>query len=478
MTAPPVPPRFRPPRAVWLVGYVTAASLALRLTSALLTVLVARAYGAALYGAYSIATAYASLATLFPDCGLDLLIIVEGGRARDRLPWLVRVGLLVKSWLSILAWIVVAALALVLPYNALTFALILIATAGALAANYQQTYYAAYLGEERNDRAAIATASVGALTLVGTFIPVALGRSLLVATAGGAVGGALAVVATAMSWRNRLSALAPVWTEIRPLLRQAVPFALGGLFYYIYFRIDVVMLSLWRPEQEVGWYNAAYRLVSVLYFIPGSICAALFSRLSQLAAADSRTHAVYVSQMVRYMSSIAIVLVAMIVGGAALWIATIFGRDYMDAAPLLALLGWFLLFQSISFPLGDALSTSGRQIHRLKVMGAAAILNVLLNLVAIPLWGPRGAAWATLATEAFVALGYWWIVYRGQPDQRRFSCLIPAALGTVAILGGKAAVRVFSLMLPAEALVLFAVASIAAIVSNWLLTAVSTRGPG
>ncbi len=39
----------------------------------------------------------------------------------------------------------------------------------------------------------------------------------------------------------------------------------------------------------------------------------------------------------------------------------------------------------------------------------AAVLNLVLNLVAVPLWGLRGAAWATLASMGLI----WWLKWRG-----------------------------------------------------------------
>ena len=93
----------------------------------------------------------------------------------------------------------------------------------------------------------------------------------------------------ARDWIGRIGQR-PKWQDVRMLLHQAAPFAAAGVLYYVYFRIDVVMLSIWRTPDDVGWYNAAYRLVAVLYFIPGSVCSALFSRLSRLAITDRSQH--------------------------------------------------------------------------------------------------------------------------------------------------------------------------------------------
>src|SRR2546427_110613 len=67
-------------------------------------------------------------------------------------------------------------------------------------------------------------------------------------------------------------------------------------------------------------------------------------------------------------------------------------------------------------------------------MGAAAALNIGLNVFWIPAFGARGAALSTLVTEGFVALGYWTLLFARQQDKRLILCLLPASLGAVAVL--------------------------------------------
>ena len=54
----------------------------------------------------------------------------------------------------------------------------------------------------------------------------------------------------------------------RRILPEALPFALTGLFTTIYFYIDSVLLSVIKGADAVGWYNAPYRLIMVLLFVP------------------------------------------------------------------------------------------------------------------------------------------------------------------------------------------------------------------
>src|SRR5690606_3672168 len=63
--------------------------------------------------------------------------------------------------------------------------------------------------------------------------------------------------------------------------KEALPFGLTGLSVMIYIYIDSVMLSLFRGEEVVGWYNAAYRLILFLVFIPETLNTTLFPSMSK-----------------------------------------------------------------------------------------------------------------------------------------------------------------------------------------------------
>ena len=62
----------------------------------------------------------------------------------------------------------------------------------------------------------------------------------------------------------------------------------------------------------------------------------------------------------------------------------------------------------------DALTGAGFQGCRTVLQVLTAVLNVLLNLVCIPLWSWRGAAWTSLASDGTFALSLfiviWWIL--------------------------------------------------------------------
>ncbi len=76
----------------------------------------------------------------------------------------------------------------------------------------------------------------------------------------------------------------------------------------------------------------------------------------------------------------------------------VFGTEYLGAAPVLQVLGVFVLVNAINLITTDSLDYLGRARIRAIAKGITAIANFLLNLVLIPLVGVVGAAIATVIT--------------------------------------------------------------------------------
>ena len=68
----------------------------------------------------------------------------------------------------------------------------------------------------------------------------------------------------------------------RSVVKEAFPFALSSIFVNIYFWVDSVMLSYIKGNEVVGIYNAAYRLVYVLLFIPSVYFITIYPVLSRM----------------------------------------------------------------------------------------------------------------------------------------------------------------------------------------------------
>jgi O-antigen/teichoic acid export membrane protein len=191
------------------------------------------------------------------------------------------------------------------------------------------------------------------------------------------------------------------WKRIIP---EALPFALTGLFTTIYFYIDSVLLSVMKGAEAVGWYNAPYRLIVVLLFIPTVISTAVFPAMSRFhATANDSFRLIYK----RYFKYMAIVSVPLGIGTTLLAgqiITLIFGVSYDNSAIALQILIWATVFIFLAAAFLRLFETSNRQMTVTKITAVGMVENVTLDLILIPRFSYVGTSIATAATELTVLL--------------------------------------------------------------------------
>jgi len=173
----------------------------------------------------------------------------------------------------------------------------------------------------------------------------------------------------------------------------------------IYFRCDIVLLRQLTPDPaEVGNYAAAYRLIEGVIMLATPMAHIFFRRLRVTLddpAAFKRSFILMLGVMVAL--SAAATFGGLLLGPFILTLA--FGDKYAAAVPLLSWLLASLPFILPNYVLTQALVALGRERYYAGVTIAAAFLNIGLNLLLIPHMAGKGAALATIATEAILCAG-------------------------------------------------------------------------
>jgi O-antigen/teichoic acid export membrane protein len=187
------------------------------------------------------------------------------------------------------------------------------------------------------------------------------------------------------------------WLDI---VRQSWPFALLLFLNVIYFRIDVVMLSIFRSSAEVGWYGVAYRIIESGLFFPAMVGGLLLGRLTAAHAQRQSVHVLRLLQEAFYvMLPVAAIVLVVCYQEASAIITFISGPSFAPAGPLLAILAWALgcmLFGNIA---GFTLIALDRQVFLVKLYTVLVAVNIAGNFLLIPRFGAAGAAWMTVVTE-------------------------------------------------------------------------------
>lgn len=187
---------------------------------------------------------------------------------------------------------------------------------------------------------------------------------------------------------------------VRETFGRAWPLVLHSLLGLVIYNSDLVVLRAVRESAAVGLYSAAYALVSFLANLGVAYGLALlppFTREREgLGAGVSPlyNHAVVAAAALALPAAAGTTFIARDI------ITLVFGHGYATAATALVVLIWSVPLGFVRTVAQTALIARGRQDLVLRTTSAAAVANVALNVVVIPLFGMVGAAAVTVATEA------------------------------------------------------------------------------
>ena len=378
---------------------VTAGSAALLLV---LLMIAGRFLDAADYGRFSFALALTTILETIMDIGLSQVTARAVARQKDTAAQLFRHVLGLKLVWVAGGLILLIAIAPILRSDPVVIRLCYLLGISAAVRSYLLTARGLLQGLDRFDLETVAVVADRLLLLI-------LGAAALWAGYG-LTGLALAFVAARLLMlflvsallRSTVGAVRPqfdreAWRELQA---SALPLGFFMLALNMYTYIDTVILGIMRSDAETGWYAASYRIYEGLTYAPSVLAAVLTPRLSFLFTHDRRGHRALLMRGLAASATLGVLLGGMAVWAAPSIVVILFGESYLPAAaPLRVLAGGSLLVFSTWILHAAAISINlDRRLFVTTAIGLC--VNVALNILFIPAWGIRGAAWATVLAEA------------------------------------------------------------------------------
>lgn len=195
-----------------------------------------------------------------------------------------------------------------------------------------------------------------------------------------------------VQWRN-----GPDLTRVRALFLAALPLGIIIAINGMYFNLDAFLLSIMGPERGVAVYGAAYKGFETLTVLPGFVMVTLMPVLSRLNSDDARFQGL-VQKAFTAMCLLAVPIFGFsLLGKSAMTLLG--GQKYSASGLVLTLVLCSVGCSCIQGVFGYTLVTQSRQGVLLRVSLVVLVFNALVNLIAIPLYGPHGAAAVLLASE-------------------------------------------------------------------------------
>ncbi len=184
------------------------------------------------------------------------------------------------------------------------------------------------------------------------------------------------------------------------VLRNAWPLAVAAFSVVVYMKIGQLMLSQMMGDAALGIYSAAIRIPESANFLPMVLASSMLPGLVRNQEMGSE---VYQKSLLRYFRINALLSYAVCLPmclGSSWIIGVLFHAEYSEAAPVMAVYAWSLLFVFTGVSRGQHLLNvcSTRLSLGFSLSGLA--INLLANLLFIPRMGAMGVAVATVLSYA------------------------------------------------------------------------------
>lgn len=213
----------------------------------------------------------------------------------------------------------------------------------------------------------------------------------------------------------------------KKILAAAWPIGLVIIVNLLYFRFNVILLSIMKPAEDVGIFGAAYKIIEILIAFPAIFVGLVIPILSRYLTENKDKF-----RDVFHRSFNALILIAtpIAIGTqfVADWIIKLVGGDaFQDSVVVLQILIVAVLAMFLSSLAINTVIVINRQRSMIWVSSIAAVTSIVLNLLLIPRFTYIGTAYTTVITEFVIVLLTYIIIYR-------HAKLAPQALAVARVL--------------------------------------------
>jgi len=186
------------------------------------------------------------------------------------------------------------------------------------------------------------------------------------------------------------------------VLKSSVPIGLGSVFVLMYDRIDVLIIERMISFEAVAVYAIAYSLYRVPQIISSVILTPVYTDLSKTYSTN---------KAIEYHKIIIVFIILIVVSTISIIFVQLFGKSiilffygdkYSSSIPYLK----YLVFAIPGLFLNNLTGVISNSVRKEKIpmisTGITAVVNILVNIILIPLYGIWGAVAATIMSEYFV----------------------------------------------------------------------------
>jgi O-antigen/teichoic acid export membrane protein len=373
----------------------------------LISIFIARILGDVAFGKYSIANAFPSIFTVFLDLGYTTLLIREVSKDKSLSDKYLSNALKLRLILFPVILIILVLSVNILGYPDTTKNIVYLFSIFVFLRTVTNIFYGTFRAFQRMEYEAAILILTTILRLSLGLIILSLGYGLIELGFIFVFSGVLEFfIALVICRKKFITKFQMQDSFIRNTIKTALPIGMLSIFGIIYVRIDTVMLSLFKGDAVVGWYNAAYNLVLGFTFIPILFMHSLLPVMSIYYVSSKEALKKAYEKSFKYLFILGLPISVGIFILADKFILLFYGKDFISSFVALQILAWDVLLYFLTTCTGFVLISTEKQNQMAITLAFSAVLNITLNLFLIPQFSYVGAGIATLVCELFLLIVY------------------------------------------------------------------------
>lgn len=188
------------------------------------------------------------------------------------------------------------------------------------------------------------------------------------------------------------------WRSLKNHASSATSMFLTGALFMIMSWSDTLTVSYFMSVEDVANYRVAFKIATLITFTQFAINARIAPQISSLwlnKKAKELQSIIYKASLINTIVGIPLFLGIMFFGK---FLLSIFGEGFEDSLSVLRILCFGQIINALCGPVMYLLNMTGNEKKARNTMIYAAIINISANILLIPLFGLKGAAWATSIT--------------------------------------------------------------------------------
>ncbi|MGB5262720.1 MAG: flippase [Lutimonas sp.] len=188
--------------------------------------------------------------------------------------------------------------------------------------------------------------------------------------------------------------------HLNKLIQISLPMMMSNAVLFLLNWTDVFMLGYFRPMQEVGVYNVAFKIASL-----GLLAIIVFNVIiaPKIALYHQQDQKDQLKKYVQGATRLIALCTLPLVLGIILFneeLLNLFGSEFLEGRTALIILSTGVLINALSGNVDQILNMTDQQVIMRNLSFVCIFLNVILNFIFIPAYGINGAAMASLITTA------------------------------------------------------------------------------